>query len=123
MKTSEGLTKFGKALRKIRIDRELTLGMLADKVGTSAAFISALERGKPVPSDFIAKAAQVMDLTDQEILALQEGAALQLKEVRISMTNRSDQARVAAMAFARRFETMSDRELAELLSSINNGNQ
>jgi HTH-type transcriptional regulator, competence development regulator len=119
MKTTEGLTTFGKALRKIRIDHDLTLGKLADQVGLSAAFISALERGKPVPPDFIAKVARAMNLGESDISVLQDAATLQLKEVKISMHDKSDQAKVAALAFARRFETMSDDELTNLINSIN----
>ncbi|WP_242104147.1 helix-turn-helix transcriptional regulator [Lysobacter sp. M2-1] len=119
MKTNEGLTTFGKTLRKIRIDHDLTLGKLADQVGVSAAFVSALERGKPVPPDFVEKVGRQMHLGATDISALHDAAALQQKEVKLSMTDRSDQARMAAVAFARRFETMSDKELADLLNAIN----
>lgn len=38
-------------LRKIRVQRELTLKQVAESVGVSLAYISALEKGVKKPSD------------------------------------------------------------------------
>ena len=40
------LTEFGKALRKIRIDRQQLLKDMANKLGVSSAYLSAVENGK-----------------------------------------------------------------------------
>lgn len=112
------LTSFGKTLRKIRIDHTKTLGQLGDLTGVSAAFISALERGKPVPPNFIAKVRQALSLTPVEVAALDQAAAQQTKEVTLMMDGKSDSARELAVAFARRFETLSDAEIQKIFKSL-----
>jgi len=41
---------FGKRLRELRIERNLSQGELADRCGSNRPFISNLERGVKVPS-------------------------------------------------------------------------
>jgi transcriptional regulator with XRE-family HTH domain len=40
------VTVFGKFLRKLRVDRELTLRDMATSLGISSAYLSAMELGK-----------------------------------------------------------------------------
>jgi len=112
------LTSFGKTLRKIRIDHSLTLGKLGKLTDVSAAFISALERGKPVPGNFIGKVASALQLTSGEIESLERAAAHQTKEVTLDMTTKSEKTRELAVAFARRFEDLSDQEVKRMLGSL-----
>ncbi|ALN60879.1 hypothetical protein GLE_5538 [Lysobacter enzymogenes] len=114
------LTSFGKTLRKIRIDHAITLGQLGALTGVSAAFISALERGKPVPANFIAKVCQELALKPEEVLELERAAAHQTKEITLTINGRSDKARELAVAFARRFESLSDDEVQKILGSLSN---
>lgn len=114
------LTSFGKTLRKIRIDHAVTLGQLGKLTGVSAAFISALERGKPVPATFISKVSQELRLGPDEKNALELAAAHQTKEVTLTINGRSDKARELAVAFARRFESLSDEEVQRILGSLSN---
>lgn len=114
------LTNFGKALRKIRIEHEVTLGDLGELLSCSASFISALETGKKaVPPNFLNDIAAKLRLTMDEQIQLTQAAALQVKEVSLGLNNRSDKAKELAVAFARRFETMSEEEIAKALSSLN----
>lgn len=61
------LTPFGVALRKLRIERELRLFDLAEKLGKSTAMVSAIETGrKPIPDGFLAELIRVLSLTAAE---------------------------------------------------------
>jgi transcriptional regulator with XRE-family HTH domain len=40
------MTPFGKRMRELRAERHVTLRQMADAVGVSAAYLSALEHGK-----------------------------------------------------------------------------
>ncbi len=40
------LTAFGKALRKFRIDRDLTLREMAEKIGVTSSLLSSVETGR-----------------------------------------------------------------------------
>ncbi|WP_309460957.1 helix-turn-helix transcriptional regulator [Escherichia coli] len=43
------VTSFGKTLRKMRIDRGMVLKNMADLLGVSSAYLSAIELGKSEP--------------------------------------------------------------------------
>ncbi len=48
------LTEFGKAVRKARIDTGFTLLTMAEKLGTSPAFLSGMETGsKKIPDKWV----------------------------------------------------------------------
>lgn len=70
------LNTFGKYLRKLRIDRgELTKEM-ADKLGVTASYISAVETGKrAIPSLWVGKIAELYDLNDDQKAELAAAAS------------------------------------------------
>lgn len=48
------LTEFGKAARRWRIEHDLSLGDMAEALGTSSAVLSAVEHGdKPMPKNWL----------------------------------------------------------------------
>jgi hypothetical protein len=50
------ITEFGKAVRKGRIDADVTLAGMALELGTTPSFLSAMEMGrKKIPSDWVAR--------------------------------------------------------------------
>lgn len=109
------LSEFGKELRKLRIDHGKTLGDLGEELGVSAAFISALERGKPVPLDFIGKVISALNLNPTEARRLEAAAARQANEVVVSMAGKDDRTKELTLAFARKLDHMSVEELQKLL--------
>lgn len=115
------LSTFGKALRKIRIEHEMNLGDIGDLLGCSAAFVSAIERGvKAVPPGFLSQLAIKLSLTNEEIRSLDSAAAKQTRDsISITLSNKSDRAKELAVAFARRFETLSEPEIAAMLTDLN----
>jgi transcriptional regulator with XRE-family HTH domain len=59
--------KFGKRLRKIRRDRDMTQEQLAEAVGVTMEFISRMERGHHGPSfDTLQKIAEVLEVEVNE---------------------------------------------------------
>jgi len=113
------LTPFGKILRKIRIDRSCTLADIATLTSVTPAFVSALETGrKPVPPTFLEKLGSALDLSTPQRKELLKAAAAQAREVSIPLGQRTDRAKELAVAFARRFETLSAPEIEELFQVI-----
>lgn len=48
------ITEFGKAVRKARIDADVTLASMALALGTTPSFLSAMEMGrKKIPADWV----------------------------------------------------------------------
>lgn len=64
---------FGKKLRKIRRNNDLTQERLAELLGVSVEFVSNMERGVNAPSfETIEKIAQAFDLTVSELFNFEE---------------------------------------------------
>jgi len=113
------LSQFGKLFRKMRIDRDLTLGDVAERVGVRPAFVSAIETGrKPAPPSFLEAVTKQFGLSENESKQLTAAAAAQAKEVTMVLNGRSDQAKELAVAFARKFESISEDDIARLLGQL-----
>ena len=102
------LTPVGKVLRKARIDRDMLLKELAEKLDVSAAFLSAIEAGrKPMPRSFIDDVSEALNLDSIEQKLLRDAADQSADTVRISL-GRSATAfdRSLASVLARNFDTL-----------------
>jgi transcriptional regulator with XRE-family HTH domain len=69
------ITPFGIATRKLRLDKGLRLLDMAEKLGLSSSFISAVETGKkPIPAGYVESVIRVLRLTPPEALELRRAA-------------------------------------------------
>src|SRR5215813_3450606 len=79
-----GLTPFGIAVRKLRLDKHLRLLDVAKLLDCSAAFVSAIETGrKPIPDGFVSTVARAMKLSTEEFATLRKAADRTRKHVSI----------------------------------------
>jgi transcriptional regulator with XRE-family HTH domain len=110
------ITNLGKELRKLRLDLGITLFNMAEKVGVSSGMLSSVETGrKPAPADFIDRLASKYEQVAQRRAEF-ESLALQTKgEVKVRLDTRPH-ANELALAFARKFDTLSDDDIAELMA-------
>lgn len=112
-------TQFGKVLRKIRVDLDLTLKEVADNTRSTSAYLSAVETGrKPLNSDLVQQVLRFLEqqqgFRNEHKQALLEASAQTIKEVRVPVTNKEQLA--AVMAFARKVEAGNvDAELLKRL--------
>lgn len=61
------VTDFGKKLRKLRIDHEVMLKTMADSIGVSSPYLSAIETGrKPVNAHLLNSIINTLQLSEQE---------------------------------------------------------
>ena len=66
---SNDITKFGKALREIRLKKKMSQGDIAEKLSVHRSYISGLERGKRNPSLLtIKKMAKAIGVEPKELL-------------------------------------------------------
>ena len=108
-----GLTPFGIAVRKIRLDKGMRLLDLARRVNRSAAFISAIETGrKPIPDAYVLLVVRAMNLSPSEIKELRRAADRTKKEVRVERLPEDQRELVAA--FARKIDELPSKMVAEL---------
>ncbi len=107
-------TQLGKELKKLRIDLGITLGDMAEAIGKSASFLSAVETGrKRAPDDLLNLLASKYETINQnrnyyEALINHSRKELQLPE------DTSVSEVELAMALTRRFKSMTDDHKIEL---------
>ncbi len=116
------LTELGKVLRKIRIDRQELLRDMAEVLGVSAAYLSAVETGKRnAPQAWPNKIIQAYGLDSAEASRLKNAFEDSRDEVRISLQSVSTQQRNTAISFAKALEGLSDNELEKIMSIVQKG--
>lgn len=98
------LTEFGKELRKLRIDLEVSLKDLAEDLKVSSAYLSGIETGrKPVNHSLLNGIQAALKLSEEQINHLTTAASKSNSDVTIKPKN-DDQAELALM-FARKVES------------------
>lgn len=111
------LTPFGKAMRKLRIDLDLTMFDVATSLGVSSAFLSAVETGKkPIPRGFVSKIAGALNLNIEQTSLLRSAVDRTRKEIRTDRL-KEDQRELVAV-FARRIDEIPDDMLEKLKKEI-----
>jgi transcriptional regulator with XRE-family HTH domain len=110
------LTDFGKLVRKHRIDAGMRLRAMAESLGVSAAFLSAMETGrKPVPAETAKRIADILSLDLEERSQLLSAAEASRAEFKIRPGKGAGQLdREVAAMFARQFPTLSKEALASI---------
>jgi transcriptional regulator with XRE-family HTH domain len=103
------LTKFGMYLRKLRIDNGELLKDMADKLGVTPSYLSAIETGKRnIPGDWVDKIAALYNLDMIERDQLADTAANSVKSVTLDLENTATPRRETALLFAREFDKVDD---------------
>lgn len=116
------LTEFGKAIRKIRIDNGHILKDMADALGVSSSYLSAVEVGKKnVPQDFVDRIAKIYHIADEQESELRQAAQLSVRNIKIPLDGMPTQKIDLALTFARRFETMSQKDIVKMFNVLDHG--
>lgn len=109
------LTRFGKQLRSLRIENDLRLKDMADELGVTVAYLSAVENGKrAVPDSWIIKLIEQYSLSEEEAIKLQKAACENKKDIKINLENANEYEAGLALSFARKFRTLSVEQVNEL---------
>ena len=111
------LTELGKALRKLRIDREMRMKDMAKAMGVSVAFLSAVELGdKTMPMDKLETLIKTLDIDAREAAKLRMLAAKTKQTVRIAVRPSS---RDLVTAFARVVHNLGQDDRATIMRILN----
>jgi transcriptional regulator with XRE-family HTH domain len=110
------LTPFGKALRRIRIDRDMLLKEMADKAKLTPAFLSAVEAGrKSIPSDFVERIVRTNGLNEQDRDSLRQAADVSASSVSFNLSRMSSTFdRSLAVQLARNFDELDDERKRQI---------
>lgn len=103
------LTDYGKELRKLRIDRGEILKDMADKLGMTPSYLSAIESGKrTIPNELTSKLRTLYSLNSEETNILKDVEEKTNKLVTLNLDGVTDEKQELAIKFARSFEKMDD---------------
>ena len=115
-------TEFGKALRKLRIEKDENMAAMAKKMEISLSYLSAIETGtRAVPEGFVEKLSRKYRLskktTDELLIALDHSVS----SVDISLVSALPLQRDLAVMLARKLPGMSEEECEKVLSILKEG--
>jgi len=114
------LTEFGQYLRKLRIDCGELLKDMADKLGVTSSYLSAVETGKRnIPDGWVEKISQFYKLHMFEQEALQIAANNSAKAVTMDLSNMVPKRRETALLFARKFDDVDDSAIEAIRKLLN----
>ena len=99
------LTSLGQFLRKLRLENGEILKTMAEKLGVTSAFLSAVENGKKkMPLSWYEKLPLLYTFSEQQQDALKKAVMESSDIVELNLHNVPFGRRDLAISFARRFE-------------------
>ena len=111
------LTAFGRFVRKLRIDTGCLLKDMADSLGVTSSYLSAVEMGKrKIPTDWAEKIIILFKLENESINQLHSAIQESQQELQLNLSNTSKQQRDLAFAFARKLDALDDQEIKNIFS-------
>lgn len=112
-------TLFGRLIRKHRIDNGVVLKEMADSIGVSSAYVSAIELGKKnITEEFILKVFTYFQLSNSEIQELKKAASMSQPALKIDLQGVEDEDRELAVCFARKYHALSPARKQKLLKLL-----
>lgn len=113
------LSAFGKELRRIRLDKSELLKDMADRLGVTSSYLSAVEHGKrDIPSDWINKIICDYSLEKEQGEKLKKAAESSVLSVKISLKGKSAETADLVNAFARKLNSFSEEDVDKMMRLI-----
>lgn len=110
------LTEFGKFARKLRIDRNELLIDMANKLGVSPAFLSAVEVGKKnVPEAWKESFPRLYDLDLSAQESLINAIENSVRQIKINLYDKNDEDKELILSFARKLQNMNTNDKNTIL--------
>jgi|GEM_PF-5016037 len=112
---SNSIEKFSEELKNYRLSKNFTQSKMAELIGKSVSFYSALEVGrKPASRLIVDQIVNIFQLDENEAVKLRASAAEVPHQIRMDARNMNADQKNIAMQFARRFESMDEADLEQL---------
>lgn len=109
------LTRFGKELRKIRIEHDEILKDMADKLNVTAAYLSAVENGnRKIPDSWVNIITEEYGLSDEVSEHLQRLAYEDRDNISVCFDKENSRETNLALSFARKFKDLNNEQIKEI---------
>ena len=114
------ITSVGRFLRKLRIDKGEILRTMANTLGVSSAFLSAVENGKKkLPDAWLPKLQENYDLSADQMEDLKQAIMESGEILELNIRNASAENRLLAISFARQFDSLDEETSKKLFNILN----
>lgn len=115
------LSLFGKEVRKIRIDKGITMQHLSNSMAISSAHLSGMETGKrTITKGMLCKMIYVLKPSKAQLHQLYYTASLSNGVVRLKLANISDDLKNMVINFSLVFSTLSDNSISKINKILKN---
>lgn len=112
-------TRLGDLLRNIRMSRGEILKEMAEKLGVSSAFLSAIENGKKkLPVEWFSRLQSLYGLSKEQLEELRIAVLESSKIIELNLTNAPDFSKELAVSFAREFEGIDEETSSEIMNLL-----
>ena len=109
------LTQLGKFLRKLRIDKLANQAVVAEAIGVSVSFYSAIESGrKPMPDKILNDLIRYFALSEAQEKELKRLVDESKTEIRIDMEGLDSETRQLVACFARNFNDLNEETVTQI---------
>lgn len=113
------MNTLGVFLRKLRLDHGEIMHDMAQRLGVSSAMLSAVENGKKsAPLSWAEAITQEYNLTPAQSADLQSLIDESVRQIRVDVSNASAKKKSVALAFARKFNSLSDNDISSLMALL-----
>lgn len=115
-----GVTNLGKKLRKIRIENDEVTYDMAQKIGISVSYLSAIENGKRnIPKNFIEKLFKVYNLKEEEKTEILEVVASYSGEMKLRLEGMNASQKELSLLYARKINNLSEEQIKKIKEFLN----
>ena len=112
-------TPLGQFLRKLRISNNEVLADMAQKLGITSAYLSAIELGKrSIPKNLFVDLIELYSISKEEEVELQKAIDTSVTSVEIDLDNVSLSGRETVLAFARKLKDLDDVALNNIFEFL-----
>lgn len=116
------LSEYGKTLRKIRIDKGLTMATMAKAIGVTSSFLSMVEQGKRnIPDELTQYIIEHYWLSNEQAKELQKAELLSRDSIEIELGDMDLSKKSLALSFADNLKNMTCEQVARI-NNIMEGN-
>lgn len=117
-----GYTKFGKIVRKEMIERDENLLSIAQLLGVTTSFVSAvLTGGKSVPDNWVDELSKHYGLEGSKYSELYDAYCEDKKNIRIDIENITLDHKRLAVQFQRKLPELDEGEIQSILDILKEG--
>lgn len=116
------LSNYGKILRKIRIDKGLTMAQMAKAIGITSAYLSTIERGKRnIPKNLTQDIIGHYELSNEQVAELRKAEYLSMDSFEIDLSDVDLDKKTLVLSLAKNLKNMT-YEQVEMIKNIVEGN-